>query len=51
MTLDTLQLLQQLLHSTTLNGEAPDFEETALRVLTARRELAAAIAAATSTGT
>lgn len=43
MTLETLLFLQQVLHGTQLDGRASDFEETAVRVLTARRELAEAI--------
>ena len=44
MTLETLLLLQTILHAQQLDGRAPDFEDIAARVLTARRELAAAIA-------
>ena len=46
MSLETLLLLQHMLHAQQLDGRAPDFEEVATKVLTARRELAEAIAAA-----
>ncbi len=39
----TLALFKQLLDNVTLNVGAPDFEEAAQQVLTARRELAEAI--------
>lgn len=46
MSLETLMLLQSILHSQQLDGRAEDFEAVAIAVLTARRELAEAIAAA-----
>lgn len=48
MTLETLLLLQTVLHGQQLDGRDPDFEATARRVLTARNELADAIDAARS---
>lgn len=47
MSLETLLLLQQLLHAQQLDGRASDFEEVAIKVLTARRELSEAIRLAT----
>ena len=49
MTLQTLLLLQSILHAQQLDGRAEDFEIVATAVLTARRELADAIAAAQET--
>lgn len=46
LSLPTLRLLQTVLHAQQLNGQAPDFEETARAVLRAREELARAIAEA-----
>lgn len=51
MTLETLLLLQHVLHGVSLDGRAPDFDETASRVLTARKELAEAIEQAKASGT
>lgn len=47
MSLQTLLLLQQLLHGIQLDGRASDFEEAVTKVLAARRELADAIRQAT----
>lgn len=42
----TLALFARLLDNVTLNVGAPDFEDAAVQVLTAKKELAAALAAA-----
>jgi hypothetical protein len=45
-TLGTLQLLQFILDQQQLNAGAPDFEDVALKLIAAKREVTAAIAAA-----
>jgi hypothetical protein len=40
---ETLALFAQLLDNVQLNAAAPDFEQVALQVIAARRELAAAL--------
>lgn len=39
MTRETAELLMEILSKVTLNVGAPDFEESAIRVLAAKREL------------